>query len=155
MGHCELKSPSKETMSFKNLGLQQEIVQAIEEKGYTTATPIEIQAIPLIVKGHDILASAETGTGKTAAFTLPLLQVLMDLRKNEHGRVVRALILTPTRELAAQVGDSVKTYGTHLPFKTQVIFGGVNINGQIRKLQDHLEKHSDLLNPPWPGLSGN
>lgn len=123
-------------MSFKNLGLQKEIIQAIEEKGYTEATPIQIKAIPLIIKGHDILASAQTGTGKTAGFTLPLLQVLMDTRKNERSHVVRALILTPTRELAAQVGDSVKTYGTHLPFKTQVIFGGVNINGQIRKLQN-------------------
>ena len=123
-------------MSFKNLGLQEEIVQAIEEKGYTIATPIQTKAIPLIIKGHDILASAQTGTGKTAGFTLPLLQVLMDTRKNAHGHVVRALILTPTRELAAQVGESVTTYGIHLPFKTQVIFGGVNINGQIRKLQN-------------------
>ena len=71
-------------MSFKNLGLQQEIVQAIEEKGYTEATPIQIKVIPLIIEGHDILASAQTGTGKTAGFTLPLLQVLMDTRKNEH-----------------------------------------------------------------------
>jgi len=122
-------------MSFKNLGLQQEIVQAIEEKGYTEATPIQTKAIPLIIKGHDILASAQTGTGKTAGFTLPLLQVLMDTRKNEHSHVIRALILTPTRELAAQVGDSVKTYGARLPFKTQVVFGGVNINEQIRKLR--------------------
>lgn len=122
-------------MSFKDLGLQEEIVQAITEKGYTTATPIQIKVIPLIIKGHDILASAQTGTGKTAGFTLPLLQVLMN-RKNGHGRVVRGLILTPTRELAAQVGDSVKTYGKHLPFKTQVIFGGVNINGQVRRLQN-------------------
>jgi ATP-dependent RNA helicase RhlE len=122
-------------MSFENLGLQQKIIQAIKEKGYVEATPIQIKAIPLIIQGHDILASAQTGTGKTAGFTLPLLQVLMNTRKTEHSHTVRALILTPTRELAAQVGDSVKTYGTHLPFKTQVIFGGVNINGQIRKLQ--------------------
>lgn len=122
-------------MSFKNLGLQQEIVQAITEKGYTEATPIQIKVLPLIIERHDILASAQTGTGKTAGFTLPLLQVLMNTRKNEHRHAVRALILTPTRELAAQVGESVKTYGTHLPLKTQVIFGGVNINGQIRKLQ--------------------
>lgn len=122
-------------MSFKNLGLQQEIVQAITEKGYTEATPIQMKVIPLIIEGHDILASAQTGTGKTAGFTLPLLQVLMNTKKNA-SRHVRALILTPTRELAAQVGDNVKAYGTHLPFKTQVIFGGVNINGQIRKLQN-------------------
>lgn len=123
-------------MSFKNLGLRQEIVQAIEEKGYTEATPVQIKTIPLIIKGHDILATAQTGTGKTASFTLPLLQVLMDTRKNERNRFVRALILTPTRELAAQVGDSVKTYGTHLPFKVQVIFGGVNINRQIQELRN-------------------
>jgi len=122
-------------MSFKNLGLQQEILQAIEEKGYAAATPIQMQAIPLIVKRHDILASAQTGTGKTAGFTLPLLQVLMDSKKDQVGHI-RALILTPTRELAAQVGDSVKTYGKFLPLKTQVIFGGVNINEQIRRLKN-------------------
>src|SRR5690348_3501650 len=123
-------------MSFKNLGLQEEIIRAIEEKGYTETTPIQTKAIPLIIKGHDILASAQTGTGKTAGFTLPLLQVLMDVRRNEYSRAVRALILTPTRELAAQVCDSVKTYGMYLPFKTQVIFGGVNINEQIRRLKN-------------------
>lgn len=122
-------------MSFKNLGLQEEIVQAITEKGYKEATPIQVKVIPLIIERHDILASAQTGTGKTAGFTLPLLQVLMNTRKNTHRHTVRALILTPTRELAAQVGENVKTYGTHLPFKTQVIFGGVNINAQIKKLQ--------------------
>lgn len=126
-------------MSFKNLGLQEEIVQAVAEKGYTEATPIQLKVIPPIIARHDILASAQTGTGKTAGFTLPLLQVLMNTRKNESRRTVRALILTPTRELAAQVGESVKTYGTRLPFKTQVIFGGVNINGQIQKLQNGVD----------------
>lgn len=121
-------------MSFKDLGLQEEIVQALTEKGYKEATPIQIKAIPLIIERHDILASAQTGTGKTAGFTLPLLQVLMNNRKNEHQHVVRSLILTPTRELASQVGDNVKAYGKYLHFKTQVIFGGVNINTQIRKL---------------------
>ncbi len=121
---------------FKNLGLQEEIVQAITEKGYTEATPIQIKALPLIIEGHDILASAQTGTGKTAGFTLPLLQVLMNTRKIGQRRAVRALILTPTRELAAQVGENVKAYGKHLPFKTEVIFGGVNIKGQIRQLQN-------------------
>ncbi len=122
-------------MSFKNLGLQEEIVKAITEKGYQEATPIQIQAIPLIIDRHDILASAQTGTGKTAGFTLPLLQVLMNTKKNGLNHTVRALILTPTRELASQVGENVKSYGRHLPFKTQVVFGGVNINSQIRKLQ--------------------
>jgi ATP-dependent RNA helicase RhlE len=122
-------------MSFKNFGLQEELLQAIDEKGYTEATSIQKQAIPLILKGGDILASAQTGTGKTAGFTLPLLQLLMSNRKHQQNRTVRALILTPTRELAAQVADSVTTYGKHLPFKAQVVFGGVNINTQIKKLQ--------------------
>ncbi len=122
-------------MSFNNLGLQQEILQALTEKGYTEATPIQTQAIPLIIARHDILASAQTGTGKTAGFTLPLLQVLMNTKKNEPKRAVRALILTPTRELASQVGENVKAYGKYLPFKAQVIFGGVNINTQINNLQ--------------------
>ena len=122
-------------MSFKNLGLQKELLQAIDEKGYAEATPIQIQAIPLILKGGDILAGAQTGTGKTAGFTLPLLQLLMLSRKNQNSRTVRALILTPTRELAAQVAESVKTYGKYLPLRAQVVFGGVNINTQIKKLQ--------------------
>ncbi len=120
-------------MSFNNLGLQQEIMQAIAEKGYTEATPIQAKAIPLILEGHDILASAQTGTGKTAGFTLPLLQALMNTRKNKPA--IRALILTPTRELAAQVGENVATYSKHLPFKTQVVFGGININRQIQQLK--------------------
>ncbi len=133
------KVKSKEIMSFKNLGLQEEIVQALKEKGYIEPTPIQIKAIPLIIEGQDILASAQTGTGKTAGFTLPLLQVLMNTRKHEHKHAVRALILTPTRELAAQVGESVKAYGMHLPFKTQVVFGGVNINGQIQKMRNGVD----------------
>ena len=120
-------------MSFKNLGLQKEILQAIDEKGYTEATPIQAQAIPLILKGSDLLAGAQTGTGKTASFTLPLLQRLMISRKNSKSHTIRTLILTPTRELAAQVADSVKTYGKYLPLKAQVVFGGVNINMQIKK----------------------
>lgn len=122
-------------MSFKNLGLQKELLQAIDEKGYTEATPIQTQAIPLILKGVDVLAGAQTGTGKTAGFTLPLLQRLIGNSKN-HKNIIRALILTPTRELAAQVADSVKTYGKYLPLKAQVVFGGVNINMQIKKLQN-------------------
>lgn len=122
-------------MSFINFCLQKELLQAIEEKGYTEATPIQTQAIPLILKGEDILAGAQTGTGKTAGFTLPLLQLLMINSKNQKNHHVRALILTPTRELAAQVADSVKTYGKYLPLKAQVVFGGVNIKTQIKKLQ--------------------
>ncbi len=121
-------------MSFKILGLQPELLQAIDEQGYTEATPIQIQAIPLILKGNDILAGAQTGTGKTASFTLPLLQLLMNNHQPQK-RAIRTLILTPTRELAAQVADSVQTYGKYLPLKAQVIFGGVNINMQIKRLQ--------------------
>lgn len=126
-------------MSFKDLGLQQEIIQAITEKGYKEATPIQIKAIPIIIERHDILASAQTGTGKTASFTLPLLQVLMNTQTNANKNCLRALILTPTRELAAQVGENVKTYGIHLPFKTQVVFGGININKQIQKLKNGVD----------------
>lgn len=122
-------------MSFKNLGLQQELLRAIHEKGYSAATPIQEQAIPLILAGGDVLAGAQTGTGKTAGFTLPLLQLLMGNYQHQAKPKVRALILTPTRELAAQVADNVKTYGKYLPLKAQVVFGGVNINMQIKKLQ--------------------
>lgn len=122
-------------MSFKNLGLQKELLQAIEEKGYTEATPIQTQAIPLVLQGFDILAGAQTGTGKTAGFTLPLLQLLSNRGNSKKSSAPRALILTPTRELAAQVADSVQTYGKYLPLKAQVIFGGVNIKMQIKQLQ--------------------
>lgn len=126
-------------MSFKNLGLQKEILQSIDEKGYTEATSIQKQAIPLILKGGDLLAGAQTGTGKTAGFTLPILQLLMMNSKNFKSHVVRALILTPTRELAAQVTESVKTYGKYLLLKAQAVFGGVNINMQIKKLQSGVD----------------
>lgn len=119
-------------MSFKNFGFRKEILQAIDEKGYTEATSIQTEAIPLILKSRDILAGAQTGTGKTASFTLPLLQLLMSNQKN---RAIRGLILTPTRELAAQVADNVRTYGKYLPLKTQAIFGGVSISMQIKKLR--------------------
>jgi ATP-dependent RNA helicase RhlE len=118
---------------FSQLGLSAELLRAIDEKGYQRATPIQQQAIPLILEGRDVLAGAQTGTGKTAGFTLPMLQCL------QHGTVnrrhVRALVLTPTRELAAQVADSVRCYGQHLPFRAAVIYGGVSINTQIAKLR--------------------
>ncbi len=120
-------------MLFKQLGLSAELLRAVDEKGYTAATPIQQQAIPHILEGHDILAGAQTGTGKTAGFTLPLLQRLQYSQVNR--RRVRALVLTPTRELAAQVGDSVRDYGLYLPFRTAVIYGGVSINTQISKLR--------------------
>ena len=122
-------------MSFNTLGLSAEILRAVSEKGYSEPTPVQRQAIPAIMSGRDILAGAQTGTGKTAGFTLPLLQRLSESAPSEGRRVVRALILTPTRELAAQVAESVTTYGKYLPFKSAVIFGGVSINPQIDKLR--------------------
>ncbi len=120
-------------MLFKDLGLSAELLRAVEEQGYSKATPVQQQAIPLILKGGDVLAGAQTGTGKTAGFTLPLLHRLQHGSKNR--RRIRALVLTPTRELAAQVADSVRDYGRHLPFRAAVIYGGVSINTQIAKLK--------------------
>ncbi|MDH3588917.1 MAG: DEAD/DEAH box helicase [Gammaproteobacteria bacterium] len=123
-------------MLFTELGLSAELLRAVEKQGYRTATPIQQQAIPLIIDGQDILAAAQTGTGKTAGFTLPLLQRLQQQSDSGNQRPrVRALILVPTRELAAQVSESVNLYGRYLPFKTAVIFGGVSINPQISKLR--------------------
>lgn len=122
-------------MSFDSLGLSAEILRAVSEKGYTTPTPIQQQAIPLVLEGRDLMGGAQTGTGKTAGFTLPLLQRLLDTEKPRKGRrPLRCLILTPTRELAAQVHESVQTYGRHLPLKSAVVFGGVSINPQKMKL---------------------
>jgi ATP-dependent RNA helicase RhlE len=127
-------------MSFESLGLRAELLRAVSEKGYTTPSPIQLQAIPLILEGRDIMGGAQTGTGKTAGFTLPLLQRLMDSGKADSGRrVIRALVLTPTRELAAQVEESVMLYGKHLPLKSTVIFGGVSINPQIQKLRSGVD----------------
>jgi ATP-dependent RNA helicase RhlE len=120
-------------MLFEQLGLSAELLRAVEKKGYREATPIQQQAIPLVLEGKDLLAAAQTGTGKTAGFTLPLLQILQQSESN--GRAVRALVLTPTRELAAQVAESVNDYGSYLRFKTCTIFGGVSINPQISKLR--------------------
>ena len=120
-------------MRFDELGLTAELLRAIEEQGYRIPTPIQQQAIPIILEGGDVLAGAQTGTGKTAGFTLPLLQRLQQGTVNR--RRIRALVLTPTRELAAQVGDSIRDYGRHVPFRTAVIYGGVSINTQIDKLR--------------------
>ena len=122
-------------MTFKELGLCEPILKAIKEQGYTQATPIQEKAIPVVLQRKDILAGAQTGTGKTAGFTLPLLELLSRAKPTKHKHAVRALILTPTRELAAQVGESVSLYGKHLPFKSTVIFGGVKINPQITQLR--------------------
>lgn len=125
-------------MLFKDFGLLPELIDAVTEMGYSTATPIQIQAIPLILGASDLMACSQTGTGKTAGFTLPLLQNLMKSTKAGR-RVVRSLILTPTRELASQVEESVRMLGKHLPFKSIAIFGGVNINTQIGKLRQGVD----------------
>ncbi|MCR4345942.1 MAG: DEAD/DEAH box helicase [Sulfuricaulis sp.] len=127
-------------MSFSTLGLSADLLRAVSEKGYTQATPIQLQAIPVILEGKDILAGAQTGTGKTAGFTLPLLQRLNSQPPGAH-RTIRALILTPTRELAIQVEESVRTYGKHVPLKSTVVYGGVGIHPQI----DTLRRGVDIL----------
>jgi ATP-dependent RNA helicase RhlE len=120
-------------MSFENLGLSADLLRAVKEQGYETPTPIQREAIPHILEGHDILAGAQTGTGKTAGFTLPMLQLLEN--RPSGPRRVRALILTPTRELAAQVHESVRTYGKYRPVRTMEIYGGVSARPQITKIQ--------------------
>jgi len=127
-------------MSFETLGLKPELLRALSERGYNTPTAIQARAIPEILNGRDILAGAQTGSGKTAGFTLPLLQRLSE-DTNARGRAPRALILVPTRELAAQVGESVRSYGKYLRLRWAAIFGGVSINPQI----DVLERGVDVL----------
>ena len=126
-------------MSFDSLGLRAELLRAVATQGYTTPTPIQTKAIPEILAGHDILAGAQTGTGKTAAFTLPMLQMLC--AHPSQGRHPRALVLTPTRELAAQVEESVRLYGQNLPLRSVVIFGGVGMQPQV----DRLRRGVDLV----------
>ncbi len=127
-------------MSFSSLGLSAEIMKAIEEQGYESPSPIQAKAIPAVIEGKDVMAAAQTGTGKTAGFTLPILESLAKGPKVK-GNNVRALILTPTRELAAQVNGSVVKYGKYLPLTSNVVFGGVKINPQMMKLR----KGSDVL----------
>ncbi|MFZ1907620.1 MAG: DEAD/DEAH box helicase, partial [Burkholderiales bacterium] len=121
------------TTSFEGLGLAAELVRAVADQGYTEPTPIQLQAIPVVLAGRDLLAAAQTGTGKTAGFVLPMLQRLG--ATGGHHRPIRALILVPTRELAAQVQESVRTYGAHQHLRSTVIFGGVGINPQIAELR--------------------
>lgn len=131
--------------AFSELGLSDPLLRAIEQQGYTTPTPIQAQAIPAVLTGRDLLAAAQTGTGKTAGFTLPTLHILSDATAPQRQdsrkgrRPVRALVLVPTRELAAQVADSVATYGKFLSLKSTVVFGGVNINPQISRLKQGVD----------------
>ena len=121
--------------SFSALGLSAELTRAVADRGYTQPTPVQAQAIPVILEGRDVLAGAQTGTGKTAGFALPLLQRLAASPGGAQARPIRALILTPTRELAAQVEESVRTYGRHLALRSALVFGGVGINPQIEALR--------------------
>ncbi|MDE0733954.1 MAG: DEAD/DEAH box helicase, partial [Gammaproteobacteria bacterium] len=121
-------------MTFNTLGLTDSLLQAVQTTGYTTPTPIQERAIPEILSGKDVMAAAQTGTGKTAGFTLPLLQLLGGRQQN-NDRQIRALVLTPTRELAAQIQDSIETYGINERLRHGVVFGGVNINPQKQKLR--------------------
>ena len=125
-------------MTFETLGLSDSLLRAVAHTGYTTPTPIQTQAIPAILSGGDVMAAAQTGTGKTAGFVLPMLQQLGPHTRVTPGKV-RALILTPTRELAAQVHDSILTYGKHEKLKSAVVFGGVNINPQLKALRSGVD----------------
>ncbi len=122
-------------MSFTNLGLSEPLLKAIKEQGYDKPTPIQEKAIPVVIEGKDVLAAAQTGTGKTAGFTLPLLEKLSQTQPKMQKKQIRALVLTPTRELAAQVAESIKTYGKHMPYTSTVIFGGVGINPQLATIR--------------------
>lgn len=125
-------------MSFISLGLSQSLLHAIDKKGYTEPSPIQTKAIPLILERKDVLASAQTGTGKTAGFTLPILQILSE-SKQLRRRPVRSLILTPTRELAAQIQENIVEYGEFTHLKSTVIFGGVNQNPQAKAIRDGVD----------------
>ncbi|MCD6654326.1 MAG: DEAD/DEAH box helicase [Sulfurovum sp.] len=122
-------------MSFTNLGLSEPLLKAIKEQGYTVPTPIQQQAIPVVIQKKDILAAAQTGTGKTAGFTLPLLERLYQNKPNMNKYQIRALVLTPTRELAAQVAQSIKVYGKYTPYTSAVVFGGVGISPQLAAIR--------------------
>lgn len=121
-------------MKFDSLGLSAPILNAVAEKGYETPTPIQLQAIPTVLEGKDVMAAAQTGTGKTAGFVLPILELLAKGNRAQANQA-RVLVLTPTRELAAQIGESVHTYGKHLSLRSTVVFGGVKINPQMIQLR--------------------
>ena len=122
-------------MQFTSLNIIDPILKSLKEEGYSTPTPIQQQAIPIVLEGKDLLGCAQTGTGKTAAFAIPILQLLNNPHQNDKKRKIRTLIVTPTRELAIQIGESFKTYGRHLGLTSTVIFGGVNQSSQVAALQ--------------------
>jgi len=126
-------------MTFSSLGLSKPLLQALDGIGYSTPTLIQQKAIPVVLSGKDVMAVAQTGTGKTASFTLPLLQRLSKKDSKVKSNHIRVLVLTPTRELAVQVGESVATYGKHLSLKSSVVYGGVKINPQMMKLRGGID----------------
>ncbi|WP_290846173.1 DEAD/DEAH box helicase, partial [Henriciella sp.] len=121
--------------NFKDLGLAEPLLRALAAEGYDQPTPIQEQVVPAMMKGHDVLGTAQTGTGKTAAFTLPILHRLLAVGTRPSPKTCRALILAPTRELAAQIADSVRTYGKHGHLSSTVVVGGLKISKQIRALE--------------------
>ncbi len=125
-------------MTFDELGLSAPLLRAIEEQGYREPSPIQVAAIPAVLSGRDLMAAAQTGTGKTAGFTLPILELLY-ANEVSNSKYIRALVLTPTRELAAQIGDSIASYGAHLPFRSAVVFGGVKPSAQIVALRNGID----------------
>lgn len=128
-------------MSFQSLNLIEPVLRSLQQEGYHTPTPIQQQAIPIILQGDDLLGCAQTGTGKTAAFTLPILQLLGQRPNHDRRKSIRCLIVTPTRELAIQIGESIEAYGRFMPLKSTVIFGGVNQNPQA----DAVRRGIDIL----------
>ncbi|MEZ4798493.1 MAG: DEAD/DEAH box helicase [Flavobacteriales bacterium] len=126
-------------MSFYSMNLVEPILKALKEEGYTNPTPIQEQSIPIILEGTDLLGCAQTGTGKTAAFAIPIIQLLTSKPINTKRRAIKSLIVTPTRELAIQIGDSFKAYGRHTSLKHAVIFGGVNQNPQVNQLRQGVD----------------
>ncbi len=147
-------------MSFKSLNLSTPILKSLEEEGYTHPTPIQSQAIPIALKGTDVLGCAQTGTGKTAAFAIPILQLLNASKKHGNNRKIRSLIVTPTRELAIQIDESFQSYGRYTNLETAVVFGGVNQKGQVRKLKRGVDiltatpgRLLDLMNQGFISLS--
>lgn len=126
-------------MTFKELNLLEPILNALTSEGYTNPTPIQEKAIPILLAGRDIMACAQTGTGKTAAFAIPILQRLTQISRTSGNRSIRSLIVTPTRELAIQIEDSFKSYGANLPLKHAVVFGGVNQASQVNRLKNGVD----------------
>lgn len=134
-----LGSVNRIPMKFTQLGLNESLLKAVKEQGYDTPTPIQAKAIPLVIEGKDVLAAAQTGTGKTAGFTLPLLERLSQTSPHMKKKQIRVLVLTPTRELAAQVAQSIATYGKYMSYRSMVIFGGVGINPQFAALKKGMD----------------